>query len=195
MLLIIKMTVGEYMILCVRCGTSNFEGDGVCGKCGAALPRIPPALRMMEQKRGHLEQLESAGMEVQEGTLSLDDFRDLLRKIEGRVEKSVNTLRNMSRSSVSDYELQNLLNEEYSLALQGSEMMLAAVVEMSMYIGHYDADNYLCEDYEHSAELHIENGVSLARTATETINRSLEISREIRKVLDLPLTHETESMA
>ncbi|MHC9539171.1 MAG: hypothetical protein AB9903_06595 [Vulcanimicrobiota bacterium] len=182
------------MILCVRCGTANFEGDGACVKCCAALPRIPPALRMMEQKRGHLEQLENAGRELQEGTLSLDGFRDILLKIEERVAASVNNLKNMSRDKVSDGELQALLDEEYSLALEGSEMMLAAVGEMSLYIGHHDPDNYFCEDYEHSAESHLENGVSIARTATETINSSLEISREIRKVLDLPLTHETETM-
>jgi hypothetical protein len=183
------------MILCVRCGTSNYEGDGACVKCGAALPRIPPALRMMEQKRGHLEQMESASGELLQGIMTVDSFRDLLIGIDEKVAKSVETLRGMTRSNVSDYELQALLDEEYSLALEGSEMMLAAVGEMSLYIGHLCPDEYACEEYEHTAESHLENGVSMARNATDTINRSLEMGREIRKVLDLPLTHETESMA
>jgi hypothetical protein len=172
-------------MLCVRCGTTNLDAETVCRKCGAALPRIPELLKLPGQKRGHLELLEKACADYTRGVITADDLVKVLTTVQEKVEASADTLRAMELVPVNDPELQPLLEEEYSAALEGSEMMLEAIAEIASYMEHFDAENYLRESDEHAPQRHFESGLSMAGTATDILNRSIELGHEVNQLLSL----------
>jgi hypothetical protein len=172
-------------MLCVRCGTTNFDYDTVCIKCGAALPRIPQLLKLPGQKRGHLEMLQKACADYSQGSITADDLGQVLFSIQEKVEASADTLRAMELSPINDAELKPLLDEEYSTALEGTEMMLEAIAEIAAYMEHFDQENYLRESDEHTPQRHFETGLSMASTATEILNRSIDLGHEVDAIIDL----------
>lgn len=178
-------------MLCVRCGADNFSGEAVCNKCGAALPKIPGGLSLPMQKTGHLEKLERACSAFQDRVITSDEFIQILSAIHSKVEESVNNLRNMKPAFLSDPDLQTLLDEEYTKALKGSEMMLEAVAEICAYIEHTDEESYYTRRADHAPESHLQIGLSMARAATELLNRSIELGEEVKMSLGVSDTIES----
>ena len=174
-------------MLCVRCGAKNYSGDGVCNKCGAALPRIPGGLSLPTLKRGHLDMLERACNDIKEQVISPDEFISILSSIHAKVEESLLSLKNIVPISLKDVEAENLLREEQKTASEGMEMMLAAIVEISAFCEHSEPDNPHFQEADHAPELHIESGLSMAKNATDLLNRSIELGDEVKSRLDLPL--------
>lgn len=169
-------------MLCVRCGLNNSFDGSVCSKCGAALPKIPDLLSMPKPWKGNLERLEEISNSIYDGSINYEEFESCLRNIYETVEDSMIKLRNMKRVVTEDSDMQLLMDEGYEKALAGSEMMIEAVMEIWACTEHWDPQ-FSHEDAEHTADHHIETGLSLAREATDILNRSIEISDEIQTKL------------
>lgn len=179
-------------MVCVRCGAENFDGESSCQKCGASLPKIPSGLSLRAQSRGNLDKLEGICRGIKDGSVSREEFLGTLQAIQAKLESCAQNLRNVQLATLSDSELQALLDEEYTTALEGTEMMLEAVAEIGAYLEHFEDENYLEDEADHAPDYHFETGLALAGTATETLNRSIEIGNEVRTRLGK--TTETESV-
>jgi translation initiation factor 2B subunit (eIF-2B alpha/beta/delta family) len=151
------------MITCIRCGHQNKEGAKFCQSCNAVLPRISSSVASPPPERIniHYNQLKEAGEKVQNGSISFEEFLNILNRIYKVISDRLADIESME---ISD-EIRPSLEEQLQIGISGIHFFLQGIDEMRLYTTDTNSE-------------HISAGMALVFQGNENLNQALEMARE-----------------
>lgn len=164
------------MLICVRCGQQNAEGQHFCQSCNAVLPRISESVSAPTPERinVHYNQLKEAGDKVLNGTITRDEFVDILTKVYNTISDRLAEIETMEISE----EIRPSLEEQMMIGITGINFFLRGIEEMRLYV---DDGN----------QGHIAVGMQSVHQGNENLNEALEMARDnIRRLKDMGIESE-----
>lgn len=164
------------MLICIRCGHQNQEGQKYCQSCNAVLPRISESVSAPPPERinVHYNQLKEAGEKIQNGSISPEDFIAALNRIYNNISERLQEVESME---IAD-EIRPSLEEQLQIGVSGIHYFLQGIDEMKLYLEDQNVD-------------HITAGMESVWQGNENLNSALEMAREnIRRLKDLGIESE-----
>lgn len=159
------------MIVCVKCGHQNQEGQRYCENCKFMLPKISEYVSAPPPERIniHYDQLKEAGEKIQSKEITAEQFLETLNRIYGVISERLAEIENME---ISD-DVRPSLEEQLNLGVSGIHYFLQGIDEMRLYAEDSNAE-------------HIAVGMESIYQGNENLNNALEMAREnIRKLKDM----------
>lgn len=167
------------MLVCVRCGHKNPEGQKYCESCNANLPRISESVAAPppEKINIHYNQLKEAGEKIQTGEFTPEQYLGVLDRIYNVVTERLNDLENLE---ISD-EIRASVDEELQLGVAGIQYFLQGIDEMRVYLDDSNVE-------------HITVGMESVYQGNEHLNAALDMARDnIRKLRDMGIESEIDT--
>ena len=167
------------MLVCVRCGHQNPDGQKYCEACKSALPRISESVAAPPPERIniHYNQLKEAGEKIQNQTITPEAYVEVLDRIYNIISERLRDLENLE---IAD-DVRPSVDEEIQLGISGIYYFLQGIDEMRLYL-------------EDAKPEHISVGMESSYQGNENLNTALEMAREnIRRLKDMGIESEIDT--
>lgn len=143
-------------MICLSCGKINESDAEKCVQCGSALSKMaksPPRLY------GHLFHLQEAGRDVTLGQITIEEFADILKKIEEVLEEKFKEIIEMDLPD----DLKEEFNLEINTGVEGIKHFREAIATLKKYIKDRNLQ-------------HLHTGMTMAEIATQKLNEALALN-------------------
>ncbi len=168
------------MVVCIRCGHQNPEGEHFCESCNAVMPKISETISAAPPGRinVHYNQLKEAVEKIQSGESTQEQYLETLNFVYNTIYERLIEVENMEISE----EIKPDFEEQYQLGLSGIHFFLQGIEELKLYVEDSNPD-------------HLTSGMESAYQGNENLNQALEMAREgLRRLKEIGVDSEFDIM-